>query len=621
MEKITRAVVHGLLIATVAMFSLCAMPLAALSISSASEAEMAISEQALAAEGEENWQEALQLYRKILEKDPQRVDILLRVSDIEARTGNNVEALRAILRASQLSPEDPDIQYKLSQSYALTNWPKQALAAMEKALQSEPENPVWLADRARLANWVGNYGAASDSYRRLLALDPEDDELRFKLARSRLWMGSLDASVSDFREYIENNPDHAEAYIHYADAEAQRGNYPAAMAALEDYAWQFGKTEAYVRQKARVLAWARRPTEALKLMGPIIANEPENYAMRYSETVAYKYANLLTNALDGLDIVQELQPDSLDTKNLKQFIKTPLRSNVSFGGTYYSDSDELAMTSSKLKGFFFLRPGTRLSAGLETDRLSAKTLSGLEHIDGGKRASHDRAWIGISHRFMPSLLAGVEAGASKAEDETEAPTYRVRLHYQPRDNITLTYERDYGYYVLSPRTVSLLIIRGMNRLTLSYEPSLLYTLYASVGYDTFSDDNARWEAMLAPRRSILRTEDINLDIGISAFAFGFDEDFNNGYYDPERFQSLMVNAYGYVKLSGNHGLGFLASGGLQKDEDVAGYHLGGSANVEGTFGIYNRLMLKVRGSALHNVRSNTGNFEAYLVEAYLTLRL
>jgi hypothetical protein len=188
------------------------------------------------------------------------------------------------------------------------------------------------------------------------------------------------------------------------------------------------------------------------------------------------------------------------------------------------------------------------------------------------------------------------------------------------DNLKLTYRRDYSYYVISSRTVSLEIRRGLNRISLYWEPGLKHVISASLGYDTFSDDNNRWEAILSPLYAFRRTEKYNLDLGLTAVLFGFDDDFDHGYYDPDLYQSYMATAILYLKIDDNNGVSITGAAGVQNDDDMDDFRSGYNIDIEGTFGIFRDWMLKVRAGGTHNLRQETGAFKAYILGLSLTRR-
>ncbi len=566
------------------------------------------------------WEDALRIYRGIVEKEPERQDIWLRIADIEWSLGNASSSAEAIESAVRISPNDDGLYFRLAQAYAVADNPAKAFSAIEKAVELDPKNIEYLRARAQIANWNGHPEIADDSYKRILEMSPDDYNALLNKARTESWLGELDEAVFSYKKYLKKYPEDKDALIEYIKVEAWRGNYPVALESLERYREKFGETKDYRKEKARVLTWAARPAEAMKLIGPLLQDEPDNYEVNFSNTIALHYANRPEEMLKSLGIVRRLRPDSRETKDLKLFVTTPIRSNINFGVRYYEDSDELSIFHTFIEGEYFIKPVTSLQVGVKSDYLSAKKGSGLEHIDGDEDANYYSVWIGLKHRFSPRIAGRIHLGSSFAEGDTKIPTYGLTLDYQPRDNLRLSYEREYDYYIVSPRTVSLGIKRGLNQLSLHWEPSLRDTLDVSLGYHTLSDGNERWEIILSPYHAFQRTENYNLDLGLRAIWFALDDDLDHGYYDPELYQSYMATAYIYWKVNDNNGVSIVGASGIQKDETMDSFRFGYDIALEGTFGIFSDWMLKLRGGITQNMRQEAGAYKAFFLGADLTRR-
>jgi tetratricopeptide (TPR) repeat protein len=583
-------------------------------------AQPPVPEGGLAAEMAGEWERAIEIYKDVLQREPNRADLWARISDIEAHLGNELRAAEALGKAAELSPDDADLQYQSSNAWAAADQPEPALEAVERALELDPDNVEYLRAHAELANWTGRSRLAAKSYERIMELAPEDDISLLHYARSSSWGGELDEAVAAYEEYLSRHPEEKDAHIELAKVESWRGNYNASLRILESYRKQWGETREYKETKARVLAWAERPTLAFEYIAPLLEETPDDYEVNYSRTIALHHDNRPREAIESLDKLSELRPDSKETYDIRRFVLTPLRSNVTFLTDFYTDSDDLDRYHSAAEGAYYLNPETRLEAGIETDYLRAERGSGLEHRDGSEHAWHHRGWLGAYHRFTPDLALDGYLGVADAEDKTR-PSYGIGADYEPRDNLFLRLERDYGFYVVSPRNVSRGVRRGANTLFAQWEPDLLYTVVGQLGFDDFSDSNKRWEAVLAPRRSVMRAEDFNLDLGVRGQWYGFeDENPDNGYYDPEFYQSYMATAFGYWKISDDDGVSVALESGAIKDNDLEHFRFAWGANVEGIFGIYRDVMLRLGGGVSRNSRQEGGAFRAYMLYAALTFR-
>lgn len=585
----------------------------------ASWGESPVPEAGLKAEIEQRWEEALRVYESVLMQEPQRVDLWLRVADIQARMGRPQAAVLSLIRAIDARPDDASLYFRLSQAHAVNRQPQAALAACRRAVELEPANLEYLRAQAQLANWAAETRTARESYRRILELAPGDAEARLGLARVRAWSGALDQAARDYRGYLAEHPDDRAAWVDAIRIEAWLGDYSLALATLEAYRGRFGADEDYLRQRARVLAWAGRPTEAMAINEALLQKSPEDYELNYTRTLALHNGRRPREAAESLAVLERLHPGSRDTRDIARFVRTPLRSHVNLGFSYYDDSDDIRILRTELDGAWVLSPETRLTAGALTENLRADAGSGFETTEGDEHISDHRVWVGGRHRFSPAVALDGRVGRGFIEGESEFWLYRLGLDLQPRDNLLLRLERDRDLYALSPRAVSVGVKRNANRVRLQWQPDLRWFVEALADYSTFSDDNRRWELVLAPRRSVLRTERFNLDLGVATWWFGFDQDLDHGYYDPGTYQRHAVTGFGYWKLSDDDGISLIVGVGVQKDEDMSGYRLGEDVALEGIFGLYRDWMLRVALGYADRDQEG-GSFDGFSTQAVLTRR-
>lgn len=567
-------------------------------------------EAGLKAEMAHHWEKAITVYRDTLAREPWRTDLWLRLADIQATLGRREEVIASLLHANKTSPKDPYLNAKLSRAYAADNQPHKALAAIGRALRLAPGNVRYIRAQAKLATWAGETKLALRSYEELHRLKPEDPEVALGLARALSWQGELDRSVCLYRRYLKKHPENALAWLEYSRVELWRGNHSAAFAALANYRTRFGDTEEYRAQKARVMAragWAKR---SLTLVSPLLKTNPDDFNLNVTRTLALKAGRRPAEAKASLSILKKLRPKSKDTAGIEKFVLTPLRSHLDLNWNIYSDSDHIRIIRTELQGTWVLQPATRLSVGTGYEDLRVKEGSGLAPIKGGARIGDEDLWAGIRHRFSPAWSADGRAGVGRIEGASQFLLYRAGLDFQPTDLLSFRLENRRELFSASPRSVSLGIKRTATQLQSQWRPNLRYTLVWSADYSTFSDGNRRWEVMVAPRRTVLRTQNFNLDLGLLGWWFGFAKDLNNGYYNPSAYQRYAVTGIGYWKLSENDGISLYTALGVQKDNTMGSFQDGEDVAVQGIFGIFRDWELKAR-IGYTNRRQVSGAFDAF----------
>jgi len=555
------------------------------------------------------WQEALDLYRSILHTQPQRVELRLRIAEIEARLGNQSAAAIALLEAAQFCGNDADLFARASQAFSSAGEPGQALEAIKQALAIEPENPEYLLAHAQLACWNVKYSEAAESYRQILKRDPTNKDALLGIARLLSWSGKMDEASKAYRRYLRYYSDDGDAILAAVRNELWRGNAPAALHLLERYKARFGETPDYLKAAARVFASAKRPRAALSVLARLPQGGARDYETLYDETLALYYANRPLEALDSLDKLSKLEGHEKETNDLRRLLLNTFQSNIEAGGRFYAESDSLRIVTVATLGNYFASPLTHVWAGDRTDFLWAQRGSGLERVDGGQTSWHTCNFVGVSHTFSPEIVVGIEAGSALIPDD-DIFAYRVDANWFPSDELKVEFQRRYDFFPVSPRTLSKDITIGENLAHIDWTPDLKDTIEAYFSFDTLSDDNSRWQLVTAPRRSILRTENLNLDLGLSTGWLSYAKPREDGYYDPRLYQRYLTTSFWYWKINDQNGVGVVLGLGAQKDETMNNFEFGATIYAEGTFTLSGAWVLKVNAGAFHNVRSVAGSFDA-----------
>jgi tetratricopeptide (TPR) repeat protein len=564
--------------------------------------------------------QAVKLGEEYRRRFGESLDYWLLMADLYALTGDNHASAKALARAAELAPQDAELHFDLAQSYASIDDPENALMAINRAVELEPNNLEYLRTRADLAAWKGDYDIAMDSNERIAALAPGDAGALLGVARITYWRGETDEALRLYAAYLEAHPHVHIAWAEYIQLETENGNYATAMELLDQYRERFGETATYSRLKARALAWAARPTPSLSIVSSLEPDFPDDYELNYTRTIALNNDHRPRAAVESLSTLIRLRPDSTDTADIQRYIRTPLRSYLNVFSGYKDDSDDISVIRAGAEGVYVLNPETRFWLAGDRLWLDAPRGSGFETVDGDEDINYTRVWLGASRLMSKRWLLYGTLGGGSIEDGDDEFVYEVGTDIWPRDEFSIRLFRRQDVYAISPRAVSLGIVRRNNQIDASWTPNLRWTIDSTLAYSTFSDDNERWDIGIAPRRVIVRKQNFNLDLGVSAYYFGFDRDPGNGYYAPSHYRRYSLTAFTYWKLSDDDGISLVFTVGPYKDNTMSGYETAFDIVGEGFFGIYRDWMLNIRGSFSQNGGLSTGAFEEWAVEAAITRR-
>jgi tetratricopeptide (TPR) repeat protein len=571
-----------------------------------------------AAEADGRWDEAIQVYQAVVERQPARPDLWVRIADIEAVRGNVAGCITALQRAAHAAPADAAIYHRLSQAYSTAGQPSAALNAIEGALALQPNAIEFLRAKAILATWLGEYRRAQEAYRRISDLEPLDSATTLAYARVSGWAGDTNEAVSQYERYLVVHPEIPAAWIELARNESWRGNYPGALHALASYRARFGETPVYSEAFAAVMAGAGRPTRAEDVVTPLLAATPDNLQLNLTRTLALAMQGRRREARSSLDTVRQLAPDSRDARNAERVVRSLIGSSVAPTFSVYSDSDRLEQRRFAPYISVGLMTGTQLSAGYERTQLEAQSGSGLDQLDDDRQAEYVHMWIGVAQKVGRFTVSG-DAGYAQPGDG-DLGTYRIGAIAHATDSLALSVERSAGAVVISPRTVGLGLTQIAHRAQVQWAPTLPSVIAFDALVQDFSDGNRRVELTISPRRSVARTAGFNLDLGVSAYRLQTRFDFDNGYYDPHRYEHYAVTAFPYFKFRENVGLSLSSAVGAQRDSSANAFRLGGTVGGELTLGIYEPWVLKMNGSVSTNRRLESGAFRGVSAGATLVRR-
>ena len=567
-----------------------------------------VPEAGVAAEAAGQWEEAIRIYRQLLDTEPARAELWIRIADIEASRGDLPASVAALNQAARAVPSDPSIYRRLSEAYAMSQQPQAAVYAIQGALALAPNNADYLRAAATLATWQGDYALAARSYLRLREIAGANVDVTLNLARVSAWAGQTDQAVGEYRRYLAAYPDNADVWLELARAESWRGNYAAALDALRVHRDRFGASDAYSRELASIRASSGQPGEAVRLVDPLLKQNPFSHELNVIRTIALAMQQRPRETFEALDSVRRLNPTARETRTAEKLVRANLSSTAEPGVSFYSDSDRLRVTRIAPSVTALLATGTELSAGYERQLLDAPQQGGLGRAGGGW-ARYDYGWTAIAQKIGRVTIQGL-VGSAKAESRTET-SYAVGARIHPSDALSLTVGSSHGFFVVSPRTIELGLTERHHRFEIDWAPGVVYRLSGTSSYQRLSDGNHRWQVLVAPRRAVARTESLNLDLGFSAYVLGTTRDLANGYYDPRRYESYAAVIYPYFKLSENVGVAASVAAGVQREQSLPSFRFGGNAGVELTVGIYRPWVLKLNAGATNNRRANSGAFEGY----------
>ncbi len=562
-----------------------------------------IPDEGLCAEMNKDWNKAASIYQAYVKKDPNRIDLLFRLADIYSHVKQYINAIIVLKKIEKKRPKDAELCKRISILYAMDNKPREALVYIQKAITLDPTNLEYIKSQGDLAHWIGDSELVIESYSKVLSHKP-DDELLLKIALNRSWKGELDLAYQDFEKYFLRNKGNAQAYLNYAKNEIWRGDYAHAEEILEIYKKRFGDTDDLKKIEIDLYTRAEWPDRSKTLLVPLMKKYPEDYNLFYFKALREYYNHEPIKAVKSYETVKKLRPDSQDTKDLYTYITVREKSYMEADGFYYNDSDDITHARYGVKGSYIITPELSVYLRYWQDYLKAEEGSPFLTFDNKSSIRVDHIGIGVKQTISTLLTYDLQVGYAQIESNENDTMYilaNAYLDVNDQNDLHLSFIQD--YYPISPLSVSLGIKESRFTIEHNYRPDFIYTIVSLLSYTDFSDDNNRWMAIFAPRKSMLRSQEHKLDVGVRAWLYGFDKDTHYGYYAPELYESYNATLFYTYKQSQDNEFTIMGAVGVIKDDSMSNYEFSYSIDGVGRIGIYKNIYLKLRAGYTNNSRS------------------
>jgi predicted O-linked N-acetylglucosamine transferase (SPINDLY family) len=155
---------------------------------------------------------AEQIYRQILQIEPNHADAWQFLGVIATQAGQYARAIECIGRAIVINPHSAPYHHNLG--YALQEQGRldEAAACYRRALELNPDSPESYNNLGNVLTFRGQATEAIACYQRALQLRPDFAQAHSNLGTAWKDLGELDQAVTCFRRALELNPHDAEAH-------------------------------------------------------------------------------------------------------------------------------------------------------------------------------------------------------------------------------------------------------------------------------------------------------------------------------------------------------------------------------------------------------------------------
>jgi len=163
-------------------------------------------QQAQAAEYQENYAEAEQLYLKILAEVPDSPASYVNLAIAQARQRKMEEAIETLKKGLKRLSDSEILLVRLGHTYLVSGKLSEAFSTMNQVLKLNPRNVDALTVCAGILDTVDRKEEAQKYYEQALAIEPESKYLRMSYAGSLASSGKLREAIEIYKKLIDDYP-------------------------------------------------------------------------------------------------------------------------------------------------------------------------------------------------------------------------------------------------------------------------------------------------------------------------------------------------------------------------------------------------------------------------------
>jgi len=176
--------------------------------------------------------EAEQIYRQILQVEPEQPVALHLLGVLAHQVGNNEAARELIAKAIAIKPDYPEAHNNLGLALQGLARGEEAAASYQRALDLKPDYPEAHCNLGNALLDLGKAEAAAAGYQKALAIKPDYLKAHNNLGLALRDLGRLNEAARSFDAAIAVNPDYAEAHSNLGNIFKEQGKLDRAVASF-----------------------------------------------------------------------------------------------------------------------------------------------------------------------------------------------------------------------------------------------------------------------------------------------------------------------------------------------------------------------------------------------------
>ena len=485
----------------------------------------------------------------------------------------------------------------------------EAAAHFRKAIAEDPSRRVqWQGELADQTTYAGDAGQAIPMYRELLApggLPPADARrAHIGLALALSWDDQLDESLAEYDALLARNPDDLDARLGRARVLSWQGKLGPAKREYERVLARDPDNVEARRGLARVQSWRGKQRDAQRRLTEFLRDHPGDAEGAFLLAQAQDWMGRPDRAKATLGDALTRNPEDTPAKTLREDLAFRERPDTRVDFLESHQSDQLTIRSFGVEQNFRLNDG-RTTVGPRYQFYRYDPARPDRDIDVNRYGVYARHRFTDAVEWTGNLFADVVHQHEGGQDDHTILTYDTFVTLWPSDS--------FRFDVGSSRTtfdniksLSRNVTATYANLSADFTPDEKTRFTGRFNWGDYTDGNERrWGQFEAERRLWNHPK---FYAGWRYTGFDFTQELDNGYYNPNTYQSneLTLRTAGdlrgklYYSFAGSYGVEHANPGG---DQAIW------SASARLIYRIVDRLELEGRYAFSSSATASSGGFE------------
>ena len=256
--------------------------------------------------------DALALYERILQHQPNHADAWHGQGLIYAQQGQMPEAIRCLEQAMRLAPDNPAVHNNLGNAWKNTGQIEQAIAQYQQAIALAPDYAQAHNNLAGIYARQGLYQAALRHYHLAVHAEPDFSAAHFNLGLLLLNHHQLRHAETQFRNVLSLNPEHLDAQFYLGVLALEEERLNEAEACFSKVI-QHDPNHVQALCNLGIVTLKRQQGQlAIDYFSKALALDNDHSESRNNLAATFMHYDRFENALMHYDVLLQQDPDNID---------------------------------------------------------------------------------------------------------------------------------------------------------------------------------------------------------------------------------------------------------------------------------------------------------------------